>query len=228
MDIPNFDIKSLPSSSMNLIVSKRRAGKSYLTEHLIEEMKKENRVDVVLLFSGTGAGFENICEDCRFNDISKLVDVVNNYKKMNDFNKLHKSKRGKYKIKTTVIIDDLAGELKSKNYKILNNLATNGRHYAYSPLSLDFFILVQGITMIPRTMRLNADTISFTQIPSHKEFNLLTDECLYLTCTDRESKRLALDYYHSIVSEPYAFMCCELYRNNIVYMTDYLKRLKAP
>ena len=40
MEIIDFDINDLPNSSMNLIISKRRAGKSYLVEHIIEDMKR--------------------------------------------------------------------------------------------------------------------------------------------------------------------------------------------
>ena len=227
MDIIDFDINDLPNSSMNLVISKRRAGKSYLVEHIIEDMKRNNMIDVCLLFSGTMAGFERVCSDpeCRFNSLDKLVGIVENYRKMNSYNK-QAPKSKQFKIKTTIIIDDLAQDL--KKHKILNNLAINGRHYAYSPLRLDFFILGQSTTLFSRSMRLNADTISFTQIPSFKEFEMLRDECLCMTCHDREGRKMALDYYNRIVSEPYAFACVELYRNNIRGLSDFIKRLKAP
>lgn len=229
MDIIDFNINDLPNSSMNLVISKRRAGKSYLVEHIIEDMKRKNLIDVCILFTGTNAGFERVCNDpeCRFNSLDKLVDIVENYKKMNDYNK-QAPKSKQFKIKTTIIIDDLAQDLKSKKFSILNNLAINGRHYAYSPLRLDFFILGQSTTLFSRSMRLNADTISFTQIPSFKEFEMLRDECLCMTCHDREGRKMALEYYNNIVSEPYAFCCVEMFRNNINCLSDYIKRLKAP
>ena len=227
MEIIDFDINDLPNSSMNLVISKRRAGKSYLVEHIIEDMKKNNMVDVCLLFSGTGAGFERVCSDteCRFDTLEKLVGIVENYKKMNDHNKIAPKNR-QFKIKTTIIIDDLAQDL--KKHPILTNLAINGRHYAYSPLRLDFFILGQSTTLFSRSMRLNADTITFTQVPSYKEFELLRDECLCMTCHNREGHKMALDYYNRIVKEPYCFCCVEMYRNNINCLSDYIKRLKAP
>ena len=93
MDIIDFNINDLPNSSMNLVISKRRAGKSYLVEHIIEDMKKKNLIDVCILFTGTNAGFERVCNDpeCRFNSLDKLVDIVENYKKMNDYNKKHQN-----------------------------------------------------------------------------------------------------------------------------------------
>jgi len=226
-EIIDFNINDLPNSSMNLVISKRRAGKSYLVEHIIEEMKKNNMVDVCLLFSGTGAGFERVCADleCRFDSLEKLVGIVENYKKMNDHNKIAPKNR-QFKIKTTIIIDDLAQDL--KKHPILTNLAINGRHYAYSPLRLDFFILGQSTTLFSRSMRLNADTITFTQVPSYKEFELLRDECLCMTCHNREGHKMALEYYNRIVKEPYAFCSVECFRNNITCLSDYIKRLKAP
>ena len=227
MDIIDFDIIDLPNSSMNLVISKRRSGKSFLVEHLIEDMKRNNMIDVCLLFSGTGAGFERVCSDpeCRFTSLDKLVGIVENYRKMNSYNK-QAPKSKQFKIKTTIIIDDLAQDL--KKHKILNNLAINGRHYAYSPLRLDFFILGQSTTLFSRSMRLNADTISFTQIPSFKEFEMLRDECLCMTCHDREGRKMALEYYNRIVSEPYSFCTVEMFRNNIRGLSDFIKRLKAP
>lgn len=227
MEIIDFDINDLPNSSMNLVISKRRAGKSYLVEHIIEDMKRKNLIDVCILFSGTNAGFERVCNDqeCRFTSLDKLVGIVENYKKMNDYNK-QAPKSKQFKIKTTIIIDDLAQDL--KKHKILNNLAINGRHYAYTPLRLDFFILGQSTTLFSRSMRLNADTISFTQIPSFKEFEMLRDECLCMTCHDREGRKMALEYYNRIVSEPYSFCTVEMYRNNIRGLSDFIKRLKAP
>ena len=227
MEIIDFDINDLPNSSMNLVISKRRSGKSFLVEHIIEDMKKNNMVDVCLLFSGTGAGFERVCADpeCRFDSLEKLVGIVENYKKMNSHNK-NAPKNRQFKIKTTIIIDDLAQDL--KKHPILTNLAINGRHYAYSPLRLDFFILGQSTTLFSRSMRLNADTITFTQVPSYKEFELLRDECLCMTCHNREGHKMALDYYNRIVSEPYSFCSVELFRNNINCLSDYIKRLKAP
>ena len=227
MEIIDFDINDLPNSSMNLVISKRRSGKSFLVEHIIEDMKRKNLIDVCILFSGTNAGFERVCNDseCRFTSLDKLVGIVENYRKMNDYNK-QAPKSKQFKIKTTIIIDDLAQDL--KKHKILNNLAINGRHYAYSPLRLDFFILGQSTTLFSRSMRLNADTISFTQIPSFKEFEMLRDECLCMTCHDREGRKMALEYYNRIVSEPYSFCTVEMFRNNIRGLSDFIKRLKAP
>ena len=85
MEIIDFDINDLPNSSMNLVISKRRSGKSYLVEHIIEDMKRKNLIDVCILFSGTNAGFERVCSDpeCRFTSLDKLVGIVENYRKSN-------------------------------------------------------------------------------------------------------------------------------------------------
>ena len=77
----DFKIEDLPNSSFNILLAKRRSGKSYLTEYIIEEMKKLNMLDCCFLFSGTGAGFERVCgPECRFSDIEKLDIILDNYK----------------------------------------------------------------------------------------------------------------------------------------------------
>jgi len=224
----NFNIEDLPNSSFNILLAKRRSGKSYLTEYIIEEMKKNNQLDCCFLFSGTGAGFERICdENCRFNDIEMLDTILKNYQTMNNYNKIQEKQKLKFRIRTAIILDDLAIDLKSKRFNIIERLAVNGRHLAYSPLSLHFFILSQSLTKIPRVVRLNCDCMILNQVSSSNELKLVADENLYITSHDLESKRLAMRYYESIVNEPYSFCVVELFRNNIANLGDYLKKIKA-
>ncbi len=65
------------------------------------------------------------------------------------------------------------------------------------------------------------------QISSSNELKLVADECLYITSHDIESKRLAMKYYDSIVEQPYSFCVVELFRNNIINLGDYIKKIKA-
>ncbi len=224
----NFNIEDMPNSSFNILLAKRRSGKSYLTEYMIEKMKKNNQLDCCFLFSGTGAGFERVCDEhCRFTNIEILDTILENYKTMNDYNKIQKKEKLKFRIRTAIILDDLAIDLKSKKFNIIEKLAVNGRHFAYAPLSLHFFILSQSLTKIPRVVRLNCDCMIMNQISSSNELKLVADECLYITSHDLESKRIAMKYYESIVNEPYSFCIVELFRNNIVNLADYIKKIKA-
>jgi len=224
----DFNIEDLPNSSFNIILAKRRSGKSYLTEHIVEQMKKNNQVDCAFLFSGTGAGFERICQpDCRFTDIEMLDTILNNYEIMNQYNKQQPREKLKIRIRTVIILDDLAISLKTKKFNIIEKLAVNGRHFAYAPLSLHFFILSQSLTKIPRVVRLNCDCIIFNQISSSNELQMIADENLYITSHSREAKHNAMNYYENIVNEPYSFCVIELFRNNIRELPDYIKKIKA-
>ena len=224
----DFKIEDMPNSSFNILLAKRRSGKSYLTEYIIEQMKKNNQLDCCFLFSGTGAGFEKVCDDdCRFDNIEMLDTILKNYKTMNDYNKIQKKEKLKFRIRTAIILDDLAIDLKSKKFNIIEKLAVNGRHFAYAPLSLHFFVLSQSLTKIPRVVRLNCDCMMMNQVSSSNELKLVADENLYITSHDLESKRVAMRYYESIVNEPYCFCVVELFRNNITNLGSYIKKIKA-
>jgi len=224
----HFNINDLPNSSFNILLAKRRSGKSYLTQYIIEEMKRNNMIDCCFLFSGTGAGFERVCPPhCRFDNIDDLDIILENYKKMNEYNKIQPKEKLKFRIRTAIILDDLAIDLKSKKFNIIERLAVNGRHAAYEPLSLHFFILSQSLTKIPRVVRLNCDCMIFNQVSSSNELKLVCDENLYITSHDLESRRDAMSYYEGIVNEPYSFCVVELFRNNITSLTSYIKKIKA-
>ena len=197
----DFNIEDIPNSSFNILLAKRRSGKSFLTEYIIEEMKKKNLIDCCFLFSGTDAGFERICQKhCRFSNIEMLDTILENYKTMNEYNKIQPKEKLKFRIRTAIILDDLAIDLKSKKFNIIERLAVNGRHFAYAPLSLHFFVLSQSLTKIPRVVRLNCDCMMMNQVSSSNELALVADENLYITSHSRDEKRRAMEYYENIVN----------------------------
>ncbi len=223
----NVDLNELPNSSFNIVLGKRRSGKSYLTEYIINQMRLNKMIDVAILYTGTDAGFEIIEKESRFRNIDNLDNILNNYRIFNEYNKLV-SKSKKIKLKTIIILDDLAIDLKTKKYNILEKLAVNGRHLAYPPLSLHFFILAQSLTKIPRVVRLNSDNIFLNQIASANEMNLVLDENLYILDGSVQGKKQARKYYQDlVVSKPYAFCCLENWRQNTTQLQDFVKIIIA-
>ena len=178
--IENYNVDMINTSSFNLIVAKRRSGKSVVVEFMIKEMVKKKLLDLVFLFSPTDAGFDIIEKGSRYKSIETLMTIIENYKGLNEYNKQQKRKKDKIVLRTAIIIDDFAVELKTKNFNILETLAVLGRHYSYDPLSLHFFILSQSLTKIPRVVRLNSDIIMFNAIASAVELDLLLMENFYL------------------------------------------------
>ena len=173
MEIKDYNLEDLPTSSFNIILGKRRSGKTFLMEFIIDELRKQGKVDMAFLFSPTDSGFKKIQAPFRFNNIDALENIIENYRLMNEYNKIV-GKQKQIKLRTIIILDDLAVDLKKMS--ILDKLAVNGRHYAYEPLSLSIFILSQSLTKISRTTRLNTDTIIHNLISSNKELQYILDE----------------------------------------------------
>ena len=227
-DIPQFKIDELPTSSMNLFLGKRRSGKSVLCEFMIQEMLDNNLIDMVFLFSPTNAGFKIIKDrECRFDTIDKLHDLLDNYKMINNYNKVV-GKKDQVRIRTAIIIDDMAVELKSKSMNILEDLAVRGRHYSYDPLSLHFFVLCQSLTKVPRVVRLNCDTIFFNAIASMRELEMILDESFYVISSSREGKREGRGLYEELVKEKdFQFIGILNYKQNIKTYGCYLRTYTA-
>ncbi len=221
--IPKFDPKTMPTSSISIVLAKRRGGKSTLVQDLVRKLFKAEKIDVALLFSGTDADFPDIKKEFRFNDIDKLKEVVERYRAMNEFNKIV-DPANKFKVKTMIIVDDLVLKLKGKDFKILQELAVNGRHAAYHPLSLNIVILAQNLTSIPRLVRNNVDYIFFNNLSSQRELEIVLDENMYIVDSSREGKKEARKLYNDLVkSKDYAFIVIENYKQNIRDYKDYIK-----
>ena len=223
--IEKFTLDDIPSSSFNIVLGKRRSGKSFLVEDMIQKMVKEKMLDAVFLFSGTDAGFDIVEPDFRFigDDMAPLNQLVENMKWLNEYNKVA-PKKSKIRIRVAVILDDHTLSLKSKDFNILSTLAVNGRHCAYEPMALYVFTLCQSLTKIPRVVRLNSDLIIFNSIASLREKECIMDENLYLIESSLEGKRRARKLYDDVmVKEPFIFMVVLNCKQNVVKYSDYIR-----
>jgi len=219
--------ETIPNSSFSVVLAKRRGGKSTLVSDLVNKLYDKDKLDCVILFSGTDADFPMIDKQYRFNDIEKLSEIVDRYKIMNEYNKIA-DPPNKFKIRTMIILDDLLLKLKSKDFKIIQDLAVNGRHSAYKPLCLHIVVLAQNLTSIPRLVRNNTDMIFFNNISSMKELELILDENLYLLDSSREGKKDARKLYNDLItSEDFLFIVIENYKQNVKKYKDYIKKYVA-
>jgi len=227
--IKSFNAKEMPSSPFLIFLGKRRSGKSVLAEYLCHQLINESKVDCIFLFSKTDAGFDIIKDhEARFDTIDLLPNIVDNFKKYNEYNKIQPLKSKKIKLSCICIIDDFAIELKTKQFNILEYLSVNGRHCAYPPLNLTFMILAQSLTKIPRVVRLNCDVIFLNQISSMKELEMVTDENLFLLDSSRNGKKQGRDLYHKLVqSEDFQFIAVANYTQNSKTFEDYIFTYKA-
>jgi len=224
-NIQNFKVDDIPSSSFNLFLGKRRSGKSVLCEYMISQMVENKMLDQIFLFSPTDAGFNIIPDrESRFTSIEPLFDIIDNYKRMNEYNKIVERKSDKIKLSTAIIIDDFAVELKSKGFNILETLAVLGRHYSYDPLNLHFFILSQSLTKVPRVVRLNVDLMFFNAIASMKELEMILEENFYVVSSSRDGKKEGRELYEQLVkAKDFQFIAILNYKQNCRTHGDYIR-----
>ena len=229
-DIKNFKPSDFIGSFVALVCAKRRGGKSTIIGEFINKLFEEDKLDIAILFSGTGADFDMIKKPFRYgeDEIDKLDDIIDNYSVMNEYNKIA-DPPNKFKLRTVVILDDLALQYKDKEFsKKLCDIAVRGRHYSYKPLSLSFIIITQKICCIPTVCRCNSDYIIFNNISSMTELDTVMNENFFLTDSSREGKKKARNFYNELVtSEPYLFIVCENHKANVTKYSDYVKKYVA-
>ena len=225
--IKSFNVGELPNSSFNIILGKRRSGKTVVAESIINQMSKSKNLDCCFLFSPTDAGFPMIPREDRFTSLEPLDNIVENYERMNNFNKVA-MKRDQFKIKTLIVLDDMACSLKDIKNRILEKLAVNGRHSAYDPLSLSFLILCQSLTKIPRVVRLNCDNIFVNAIASRLEQDMVFDENLYVIDGSADGRKEARSLYNDLTaSQDFMFVVIENWRQNCRCHADFIKTYVA-
>ena len=225
--VQKLNVDDLPNSSFNIILGKRRSGKTVLAESLIKQMHVLGKIDCVFLFSPTDAGFDMISHDSRFKDLEMLHTIVGNHEKINEYNKIA-PKKDQIKARTLIVLDDMACSLKDIKNRILETLAVNGRHKAYEPCSLSFLLLCQSLTKIPRVVRLNCDNIFVNAIASRLEQDMVFDENLYIIDGSVEGRKEARKLYNDLTcSQDFLFVCIENWRQNCREHKDYIKTYVA-
>ena len=222
-DIRKFDISTgLPNSSFSIVLGKRRSGKSVFVGDMIKKLTKKHKLDCAFLFSGTDADFDMIDRPYRFSEIDQLHTILKRYQAMCDYNKIS-DPANKFRLRSMIVIDDLVLKLKGNDFKILENLACNGRHSARPPLCLHIVILAQNLTSIPRIVRNNCDCIFLNNIASRREKELIFDEQLYMLASSVQGRKDARKLYDDLMAaRDFTFMCILNYRQNARRYSDYL------
>lgn len=226
-NIEFFKPNSIVNSSFSVVLAKRRGGKSTLISDIAKKLFIAEKIDCCLLFSGTNSDdFPQIKKDYRFDDISKLNEIIENYKILNEYNKIA-DPPNRFKIKTMIILDDLLLKLKTKDFSIIQELSVNGRHVSYHPLSLHIVILAQNLMSIPRLVRNNLDYLITNQL-SGRELELVLDEYFFIIDSSREGKKIARKLYQDLVSsQDFLFIVIENHRQNVRSFPEYLKKYVA-
>tara|TARA_R110002020_G_scaffold411262_4_gene620923 strand:- start:1529 stop:2404 length:876 start_codon:yes stop_codon:yes gene_type:complete len=220
--LQTFDPTTLSPNSMILVQAPRRSGKTTLVESMIHQYRKKNKVDLVLLYSKSNAGFKQIPQKYRFrtlNTLPQLIDTQLNIKKANT-----KRKNVFIKSNVIVIIDDFIDGTKTdvKSSDILVKMATMGRHLSHNDNSnLMVIFLSQVLTAIPPTMRLNIDYLITFKIASRVERKSVTEQYLTLK-SGRGGLSEAYNLFDVVNSDDYLALVINATKSNKYRYSDYV------
>ena len=225
--LKDWDVTTVDTDSFITIIAPRRSGKSTLCEYFVSNYRKSHKVDAIFLFSKTQAGFPQIPSKYRFRTLDKLDDIINIQVKVKNHNMKQKIKRNKVKSRIIIILDDFVGGSKDlRRNKIMDSLATNGRHLSSDDdVSMITICLSQIFTGLSPTIRLNTDYTLFTSMANRLERKSIVDAycCLH---SGRHGLREGYNLFDVSLGD-YQFLCCNGTQANKRDYDDYMFLYKA-
>jgi hypothetical protein len=225
--IPQFDVfKVLKPDSQILVQAPRRSGKTTLVEDMIGKWRTKNRVDLVMLFSKSNAGFPNISQKYRFRSmepaLSQLMETQIKVKQAN-----RKRKKDKIHSRVICIFDDqIDGSRDLRTNNLLTKMATLGRHAGDSHSSVMCIYLSQHITAIPPVIRRNMDIVISLKISSRLERKLFVEEFLTLK-SGRGGLTEAYNLFDIVNSQDFKAIIVNTTHSNKYDYKDYVSQYVA-
>ena len=161
-------------------------------------------MDAVFLFTKTNAGFDGIPSTYRFRDLDILPSIIDTQLKVKKHN-MKAKKKDKIKSNIIIILDDMVGSggmsADMRSNKLLNKLATNGRHLSDGDNSNMMVILISQIfTGIGPQIRLNTDFLFTTKLQARRERENIVNSFLSLN-SGRKALAESYDVFDSIVNK---------------------------
>lgn len=231
-DYKSFDPNIVPKNAFIITIASRRSGKSHLITHFLEEYTKKNKVDAVFLFTKTNAGFDGIPATYRYKDLDILPSIIDTQLKVKKHN-MKAKKKDKIKSNIIIILDDMVGSggmsADMRSNKLLNKLATNGRHLSDGDNSNMMVILISQIfTGIGPQIRLNTDFLFTTKLQARRERENIVNSFLSLN-SGRKALAESYDVFDNIVNkEDFNFIAIHTTHQNKKKFNDYIYNFKAP
>ena len=228
MKVQDFEPGDLPKWFSALIIGKRRSGKTFVTEYLVEQLYRKHKFTSIYLFSSTSnvqTNFKFIPDDNKYDFLNegKLQEIYQKgLKDHQEHNEL-----GKPETNTCVIIDDMISSVGSNkgslwSSDIVNKMAISGRH-SYTSI----FILTQNSTSVNPMFRKNLDALITFRSLNTKERNLIVEEFLCFS-DDRDCKKKGQKMYEDITGTRYEAMVIDNYKAQYAKTyTDYVFKLLA-
>jgi len=220
--LSTFDPTTLSANSMILVQSQRRSGKTTLVESMIHEYRKKNKVDLVVLYSKSNAGFKQIPQKYRFRTLDTLPQLVDTQLQVKKANTKRKNEMINSNI--IVIIDDFIDGSKTdvRRSDLLIKMSTMGRHLSHNEHSnMMVIFLSQLMTAIPPVMRRNMDYIITFKIASRVERKSVTEEFLTLK-SGRGGLSEAYNLFDVVNSDDYLALVINATKSNKYNYSDYV------
>lgn len=236
--LTTFDpAEQLTIDSIVSVVGFRRQGKTKIVEYMIHNYMKKNKVDAVILFSKSGAGFKNICSSYRFKNIKVLDDVINLQLKVNKHN-AKCSPADRVASRVICVVDDFIDKARMTDVKKSNTivaLSSKGRHLSQK-LTINGKEVVNGVmlvmisqsfTAIPKIVRQNTDWTLCSALANRLERKKLV-ESYFTLFSGRFGLREAYKVYDCATNTaPYQFAVIHGTCSNKFDYSDYIFTYKA-
>lgn len=243
---PMLNNDDFPKNSfIGAVVGSRRTGKSTVCESLLcNELK--GRFNTYFLFSPTLSGFDTIPNNHKFRNLDILPKII---KKQQDAVK-HNIQVSKLKLKKNltkrqighiekdyieskicVILDDMMGTGDLKNNKLLNKIATNGRHIC-SPdktgkTDMSFLILSQSVSGLDTTIRRNSDILLASRLTSKRDRETLVNENMILDSSRGGIAAAYHNYDQITLDRDYSFIALLNHKSNKSNYDKYVRQYQA-
>tara|TARA_R110001599_G_scaffold59804_1_gene166211 strand:- start:1331 stop:2377 length:1047 start_codon:yes stop_codon:yes gene_type:complete len=236
-----------PSNSfLCAIAGSRRTGKSTVCESLLcNELK--DKFDTYFLFSPTLAGFDTIPNTHKFSSMSSVLPKIIKKQQLAVKNNIEVSKRLKnakgtkrniksiekdyIESRVVCILDDMLATGELKNNKLLNKIATNGRHICSPDKSgktdMSFIILSQSVNGLDPVIRRNTDILLASRLTSKKDRETLVLENMILDSSRGGIGDAYNNYDGATLNRDYGFIALLNHVSNKSNYEKYVRSYKA-
>ena len=194
-DTPDDLVDRLPKYFTISIIAKRNMGKSYLMMAIIKSLKKKNRVDKIVVLSGS-AGLNDDYKDL-VNE--KLILPFKEVTLENIWN-LQKSKPLEQREHILIILDDCLANKEAQKSDMIDQLYSQSRH-----LQISLAVLSQyGAHLLTPLRKANSDAILYCKL------NRRGQESLWL-CTSGISKNKFIEISERFANGNFQYMLLDNY-----------------
>ena len=194
-----------------ILAGATKSGKTYLTKQIINDhlIPTQDYIIVISPTASVSSDFEEF--DQKYTNfqvhtepekfMAVVSETIGGMKKLSE---LYKKQKSRVPF-VTLIVDDCLGLNILKRGGLLDKISVSSRHFR-----LSIFLLVQKLTAVPRTFRLNSRYVFFFNATNFKELESVLEEY-----TPRAYKKKLLKYIEMIFNIPHTFIMSDNFENKL-------------